>query len=158
MQPCGLVRNKCARPFTLRIAPCIARRAVNRRLPPFQCRSYASVSAAKLSFGQPVHETHPHLLKPGECEIWHTDFAKASLIATVSAVTPGITALEYAQRRSKLASKLPKNAIAIIASSDVKYRSGAVFYEFHQDSNFFYLTGMAHVCQCWSIHTEEYRI
>lgn len=60
-----------------------------------------------------------------------------------SIVTPGITAFEYAWRRSKLASQLPKNAIAIVAASDVKFRSGAVFYEFHQDSNFFYLTGMA---------------
>ena len=57
-------------------------------------------------------------------------------------VTPGINALEYAQRRSKLASQLPKNAIAIVSAADIKYRSGAVFYPFHQDSNFFYLTGM----------------
>ncbi|KAL9601825.1 MAG: hypothetical protein Q9179_002743 [Wetmoreana sp. 5 TL-2023] len=87
-----------------------------------QSSSYASVSAADIQFGQPVHETHPHLLKPGE-------------------LTPGITAAEYAQRRSKLASKLPKNGVAILAAADVKYRSGAVFYEFHQDSDFFYLTG-----------------
>ncbi|KAL8988378.1 MAG: hypothetical protein Q9177_002539 [Variospora cf. flavescens] len=85
-------------------------------------RSYASVSAAELQFGQPLHETHPHLLKPGE-------------------LTPGISALEYAQRRSNLASKLPKNGVAILAASDLKYRSGPVFYEFHQDSDFFYLTG-----------------
>lgn len=31
-------------------------------------RNYASVSAAQLQFGQPVHETHPHILKPGECK------------------------------------------------------------------------------------------
>lgn len=60
-------------------------------------------------------------------------------------VTLGITALEYAQRRSKLASKLPRNAIAIISASDVKFRSNAVFYEFQQDSNFFYFTGTAPV-------------
>jgi len=30
-------------------------------------RGYATVSAAELQFGQPVHETHPHILKPGEC-------------------------------------------------------------------------------------------
>lgn len=87
-----------------------------------QSRPYASVAASELQFGQPVHETHPHLLKAGE-------------------VTPGITALEYAYRRSNLASKLPENSIAIVAASEVKFRSGAVFYEFHQDSNFFYLTG-----------------
>ncbi|MCJ1461597.1 hypothetical protein MMC07_000194 [Pseudocyphellaria aurata] len=87
-----------------------------------QARHYASFSASELRFGQPVHETHPHLLKAGE-------------------ITPGISALEYARRRSDLVSKLPKNSIAIVAASEVKYRSGAVFYEFHQDTNFLYLTG-----------------
>ncbi|KAI9743026.1 MAG: hypothetical protein M1818_003321 [Claussenomyces sp. TS43310] len=85
-------------------------------------RCYASVSARDLQFGQPVYETHPHLLRSGE-------------------ITPGITAQEYHERRSRLAASLPDNAIAIIAASDIKYRSGAVFYEFHQDSNFLYLTG-----------------
>ncbi|KAF8864766.1 hypothetical protein BDZ45DRAFT_613321 [Acephala macrosclerotiorum] len=87
-------------------------------------RSYAtiSVSAADLQFGQPVHETHPHLLRAGE-------------------ITPGITAQEYSDRRSRLAASLPENGIAILASSDTKYRSGAVFYEFHQEPSFFYLTG-----------------
>ncbi|KAG5300122.1 xaa-pro dipeptidase [Histoplasma capsulatum G186AR] len=85
-------------------------------------RFYASVSAGELRFGQPLHETHPHILKAGE-------------------LTPGITALEYAHRRSTLASKLPKHAIAVVAASDIKYRSGSVFYEYHQDPDFFYLTG-----------------
>lgn len=85
-------------------------------------RPFSSVNAADLSFGQPLHETHPHLLKPGE-------------------LTPGISAREYAERRTKLASKLPDNAIAIVAASDVQYRSGNVFYQFHQDPDFFYLTG-----------------
>ncbi|KAK7550000.1 peptidase M24, structural domain-containing protein [Phyllosticta citricarpa] len=80
------------------------------------------VSAAELQFGQPVHETHPHLLAPGE-------------------LTRGITALEYAQRRDALAKALPPHSIAILGASDTKYRSGAVFYEFHQDPDFFYLTG-----------------
>lgn len=31
-------------------------------------RYHASVSAAELQFGQPLHETHPHLLKAGECK------------------------------------------------------------------------------------------
>ncbi|KAL9603796.1 MAG: hypothetical protein Q9219_000905 [cf. Caloplaca sp. 3 TL-2023] len=85
-------------------------------------QAYSSVSAVDLQFGQPLHETHPHLLQAGE-------------------LTPGISAFEYAQRRSRLASKLPKNGIAILAASDLKYRSGPVFYEFHQNSDFFYLTG-----------------
>ncbi|KAK5444349.1 aminopeptidase [Exophiala xenobiotica] len=87
-------------------------------------RSYSSltVNAADLAFGQPVHETHPHLLQPGE-------------------LTPGITAHEYADRRTKLAAKLPDKAIAVVAASDIEFRSGSVFYQFHQDPDFFYLTG-----------------
>ncbi|KAF2277149.1 uncharacterized protein EI97DRAFT_432763 [Westerdykella ornata] len=81
-----------------------------------------SVSAAELRFGQPVHETHPHLLKAGE-------------------ITPGITAQEYYDRRVRLAKSLPANSIAVLAASDIKFRSGAVFYKFHQDSDFLYLTG-----------------
>lgn len=80
------------------------------------------MSAAECQFGQPLHETHPHLIAPGD-------------------LTPGISALEYHHRRAALASKLPKNSIAILASNDLKYRSGAVFYEFHQEPNFYYLTG-----------------
>ena len=80
------------------------------------------VSAAECQFGQPLHETHPHLIASGD-------------------LTPGISALEYHHRRAALASKLPKNSIAILASNDLKYRSGAVFYEFHQEPNFYYLTG-----------------
>ncbi|KAF7511192.1 hypothetical protein GJ744_005089 [Endocarpon pusillum] len=80
------------------------------------------INAAELRFGQPLHETHPHLLQAGE-------------------VTPGITALEYAQRRTKLAAQLPANAIAVVAASDVVFRTGHVFYNFHQDPDFFYLTG-----------------
>ena len=57
-------------------------------------------------------------------------------------VTPGITALEYAQRRSRLANKLPKNAIAVLAASEVTYRATGIFNNYRQDSNFFYLTGM----------------
>ncbi|TKA77067.1 hypothetical protein B0A49_03428 [Cryomyces minteri] len=62
-------------------------------------------------------------------------------LGRVNVVTPGISALEYHRRRSKLAQALPKNSIAVIAASDTKYRSGAVFYEFHQDPSFLYLTG-----------------
>jgi intermediate cleaving peptidase 55 len=72
--------------------------------------------------GQPIYETHPHLLKAGE-------------------ITQGISAIEYATRRAKLASQLPEHGIAILGSADLKYRSDAVFYEYRQDSDFLYLTG-----------------
>lgn len=56
-------------------------------------------------------------------------------------VTPGISAQEYSDRRAKLAASLPDNGIAILSAAETKYRSGSVFYNFHQESNFFYLTG-----------------
>ncbi|KAK1818750.1 aminopeptidase [Friedmanniomyces endolithicus] len=87
-----------------------------------RCKKSTLVSPADLQFGQPLHETHPHLIRPGD-------------------LTPGISALEYHHRRAALTRKLPHNSVAILAASDIKYRSGAVFYEFHQEPNFFYLTG-----------------
>ncbi|GES64356.1 xaa-pro dipeptidase app [Aspergillus terreus] len=99
--------------------PCV--RSIPERAPALR-RAYASISAAELKFGQPLHETHPHILNPGE-------------------LTPGITALEYAHRRSRLANKLPKHAIAVLAASEVTYRAAGIFNEYRQDSNFFYLTG-----------------
>ncbi|KAK4166370.1 putative peptidase [Cladorrhinum sp. PSN259] len=88
-------------------------------------RNYAttsSVSAAELEFGQPVHETHPHILKPGE-------------------ITPGISAQEYFTRRANLAHSLPTGSIAVLPSAQLQYRSGAVFFPFRQESNLLYLTG-----------------
>ncbi|KAJ9151037.1 Aminopeptidase-like protein [Coniochaeta hoffmannii] len=87
-------------------------------------RSYATVSASELQFGQPVHETHPHLLAPGE-------------------LTPGITAQEYADRRAALSSLLPPDSVVILPAAELKYRSGAVFFPFRQESNFLYLTGFS---------------
>ena len=89
--------------------------------------------------GQPTHETHPHLLKAGESFLsWP---ALLGLHADGDTVTPGIAAFEYALRRAKLAAALPPGGVAVIPSASVKYRSGPVFYEFHQDPDFFYLTG-----------------
>ncbi|KAI0437454.1 peptidase M24, structural domain-containing protein [Xylaria telfairii] len=88
-------------------------------------RAYSTaIPASQLLFGQPVHETHPHLLKPGE-------------------LTPGITAQEYHERRSALCALLPANSAVILRGADVKYRSGAVFHAFRQESNFLYLTGFS---------------
>jgi intermediate cleaving peptidase 55 len=56
-------------------------------------------------------------------------------------VTPGISAFEYAQRRARLADKLPAHSIAILSASETKYRSGAVFYKYYQDADFAYITG-----------------
>lgn len=116
------------------------------RSPVVRTRQYASVSASTLQFGQPVYETHPHLLKAGE-SMTAGDIPSKDNLAEVFIVTPGITALEYSHRRAKVASRLPEGGIAIVAASDLKFRSGAVFYDFHQDSNFFYLTGLKNPSQ-----------
>ncbi|KAJ2906500.1 hypothetical protein MKZ38_001481 [Zalerion maritima] len=80
------------------------------------------VSAKDLLFGQPVYETHPHKLKPGE-------------------VTPGISAQEYHSRRQKFAASLPNGAVAVLPAATLKFKSGPVFYPYRQESNFWYLTG-----------------
>ena len=88
-------------------------------------RSYTTtttIDASSYSFGQPVHETHPHLLEPGE-------------------LTPKITAQEYFNRRNALAASLPVEGIAIIPAASTIFRSGNVFYPFHQSPDFLYLTG-----------------
>ncbi|KAK7223472.1 hypothetical protein V2G26_011475 [Clonostachys chloroleuca] len=87
-------------------------------------RGYATtyVSAADLQFGQPVYETHPHILNPGE-------------------LTPGITAQEYADRRAALAYSMADGGIAILHAASLQYKSGAVFHPYRQESNFLWLTG-----------------
>lgn len=102
----------------------ICRQRTTPRSSPPANRGYATISASELQFGQPVHETHPHLLAPGE-------------------LTPGITAQEYADRRSRLASLLPADSVVILPAAELKYRSGAVFFPFRQESNFLYLTGFS---------------
>ncbi|KAK3069298.1 aminopeptidase [Teratosphaeriaceae sp. CCFEE 6253] len=108
-----------------------ALRAASRPVPTFRSRpslpphhrTKATLRPAReIQFGQPLHETHPHLIAPGD-------------------LSPGISALEYHHRRAALTAKLPRNSVAILAAADLKYRSGAVFYQYHQDPNFFYLTG-----------------
>lgn len=56
-------------------------------------------------------------------------------------LTPGITALEYFQRRIDLASKLPDQSLAIVVGAQVQFASGSVFYDFQQNNDLFYLSG-----------------
>lgn len=114
------MRGSLLRPFQASL--CRPKPAATFRSAPSLPAIRTLVSAAELAFGQPLHETHPHLIAPGD-------------------LTPGISALEYHQRRAALASKLPKNSIAILAANELKFRSGAVFYEYRQEPNFYYLTG-----------------
>ncbi|KAI5856695.1 aminopeptidase-like protein [Durotheca rogersii] len=103
--------------------PSRSRCVIHPHARPYQSHA-KPIHASKLIFGQPVHETHPHLLKEGE-------------------ITPGITAQEYHERRASLCRSLPANSAVLLPSATVLYRSGAVFYPFRQESNFLYLTGFS---------------
>jgi intermediate cleaving peptidase 55 len=111
------------------------------------------VSAGDLQFGQPVHETHPHILEAGERE-WDTTRSTSTSTQPPSCemewhadtldplkVTPGITAQEYADRRSALAQSLPEGSVAVLRAASLQYKSGAVFHPYRQESNFYWLTG-----------------
>lgn len=56
-------------------------------------------------------------------------------------LTPGITALEYFDRRIRLAEKLPNSSVAIVVGSTVQFASGSVFHPFQQNNDLFYLSG-----------------
>ncbi|CAE7216626.1 unnamed protein product [Rhizoctonia solani] len=74
-------------------------------------------------YGQPLHDSHPHLIQPGE-------------------LTPGIPSSEYADRRSRLVDSLPIGSVILCTSAELKYMSSNIFYKFRQSSNFWYLTGI----------------
>eukprot|EP01122_Echinamoeba_exundans_P005715 TRINITY_DN15872_c0_g1_i1.p1 TRINITY_DN15872_c0_g1~~TRINITY_DN15872_c0_g1_i1.p1 ORF type:complete len:498 (-),score=58.99 TRINITY_DN15872_c0_g1_i1:214-1707(-) len=73
-------------------------------------------------YGQPHPSTHPHLLKPGE-------------------ITPLTTAEEYAERRQRLAAKLPPNSIAIFPAALHCYMTNDIPYVYRQNSDFLWLCG-----------------
>lgn len=87
-------------------------------------KSFASRPPLTIPYntGQPTFETRPHYISRGD-------------------LTPGISALEYYQRRLNLAKKLPDNSIAILIGNQTQFSSGAVFYDFQQNNDLFYLTG-----------------
>lgn len=91
-------------------------------LTPFKTAPSHRFYSSYLSAGQPIHETHPHYIRPGE-------------------LTPGISAQEYYDRRKRILEELPDKSLVIIAGNDVQFATNSVFNTFRQDPNFFYLTG-----------------
>lgn len=73
---------------------------------------------------QPTHYTHPHLLSAAE-------------------VTPGITRIEYVERRRKLANELPLNSLVIFPANAQQYMSEDVPYAYHQNTDLTYAVGIA---------------
>ncbi|TFK56263.1 peptidase M24 [Heliocybe sulcata] len=103
-------------------------RPCTRSLPNSIRRGYATEFEYRLhpskpsEYGQPLFESHPHLVKAIE-------------------LTPGIPAHEYKRRRKELMDSLPDNSIVVSVAAPVKYMSGQIFYKFRQASDFWYLTG-----------------
>ena len=88
----------------------------------FQRTTFLKRQRPSFETGQPIYETRPNLVKAGD-------------------LTPGIPATEYYKRRLAIMSRLPPNSCFILASHDISYASGAVFYPFQQDTDFYYLSG-----------------
>ncbi|ORX92278.1 hypothetical protein K493DRAFT_44579 [Basidiobolus meristosporus CBS 931.73] len=76
------------------------------------------------SLGQPSPETHPYLMKEDE-------------------ITPGISKVEYELRRTKLITSLPEKSKVILFGHRLRYMSHKIFYPFHQNTDFLYLTGLS---------------
>jgi Xaa-Pro aminopeptidase len=114
------------------------RRALNIRL---QTRNYAQ------RYGQPHPFTHPHLLKPGEGTWFRAKIFKfypfIVLIRYLHCylVTPLTTAEEYAERRQRLAAKLPPNSLAIFPAALHCYMTNDIPYVYRQNSDFLWLSG-----------------
>ncbi|CAK9439452.1 uncharacterized protein LODBEIA_P35650 [Lodderomyces beijingensis] len=104
----------------------LLRSLAGRRVFFSHCRRSLSLNTRpkrEVKLGQPTFETRPHY------------------IPLAGNLTPGISALEYFERRLKLASRLPDKSVLIIVGNTVKFSSGSVFYDFQQENDFYYLTG-----------------
>lgn len=78
-----------------------------------------------MSVGQPSPSTHPHLMGVGE-------------------LTPGFSAREYAERRGRLAEKLPPRSVALLAAASPAHLPNTIipYPAYRQDADFAYLTGI----------------
>jgi Xaa-Pro aminopeptidase len=74
--------------------------------------------------GQPLHITHPHILKSAE------------------EINYGITKSEFANRRDKLLKDLPNNSVVILPAAKHCYMTNDIPYRYKQNVDFQYLTGI----------------
>ncbi|KDQ28810.1 hypothetical protein PLEOSDRAFT_1102850 [Pleurotus ostreatus PC15] len=85
----------------------VRRSFARKRLPRPQWRQYATETAIPVKpscYGQPLCQSHPHLVKPNE-------------------LTPGIPAEEYETRRRKLMDNLPDDSLVVSVAAPIKYMS-----------------------------------
>jgi Xaa-Pro aminopeptidase len=74
---------------------------------------------------------------------WRVGVAVAGLVAWTAAAWAGPLQDDLAARRARLMEKLGPNALAVVWSAEPKVYSADVDYEYRQDSNQLYLTGVA---------------
>ncbi|RLN89820.1 hypothetical protein BBJ28_00021592 [Nothophytophthora sp. Chile5] len=60
----------------------------------------------------------------------------------MAVVVAGLPATDFQERRSKLFDVLPDNSALIVNAAEVKYMTHDIPWEFHQNANFLYLTGL----------------
>ncbi|CAI4413851.1 BGP_1a_G0014690.mRNA.1.CDS.1 [Saccharomyces cerevisiae] len=112
INPVRFSMQSCQRYFSKLVSP----------LEQHKSNTFTNRARIPIEAGQPLHETRPFLIKSGE-------------------LTPGISALEYYERRIRLAETLPPKSCVILAGNDIQFASGAVFYPFQQENDLFYLSG-----------------
>ncbi len=88
--------------------------------------------AQEVDFGLPVNQSVSNE--------YDTDLLKASF---------------FARNRQALRDSMPNNSVAILFSNPVRNRSNDVNYEYHQDPNFFYLTGLIEPHAALIIYKED---
>jgi len=74
--------------------------------------------------GQPLHVTHPHILK------------------SVEEINYGITKTEFAYRRERLLKGIPNNSVVIMPAAKHCYMTNDIPYRYKQNVDFQYLTGI----------------
>lgn len=109
----------------------LLRQTGRQRLLPALCDA-SGVSApialftrSMMQCGQPLHSTHPDEIKADE-------------------LAPGISVREFSERRTRLVCQAPMaaaNTAYVLFAAEIKFRDGSAFFPFHQDPNFYYLSG-----------------
>lgn len=56
-------------------------------------------------------------------------------------VTPGFNFQDFESRRSNLMKSLPEDSVVISVGYSTRYMTNNIFYPFHQNTDFWYLSG-----------------
>lgn len=68
-------------------------------------------------------------------------FFVVSISGSAQTPTDYLSSEFHKERRDVLRAKMPKNSVAVVFANPLRNRANDVDYVFHQDPNFYYLTG-----------------